>query len=135
MVLWPKLTTSGTDLDVEGSDADLLAAGSDILGSQHGSVGRGLVTISLDLHATSDTADGFAAGEIGDMDCGVELAITVPERNLLAPLLNNSQLLRLLRPPRQRTTGERQVEAPVGWGNLPKVSLKLAKMRATPLTS
>lgn len=54
-------TTSGPDLDVEGSDAELLAAGSDVLGSQHGGVGRGLVTVGLDLHATSDTADGLTA--------------------------------------------------------------------------
>jgi len=33
----------------------------DVLGRQHGSVGRGLVTIGLDLHAASDTRDGFAA--------------------------------------------------------------------------
>lgn len=54
-------TTSGTDLDVQGSDAELLAAGGDVLGSQHGGVGGGLVTVGLDLHATGDTADGFAA--------------------------------------------------------------------------
>lgn len=54
-------TTSGTDLDVEGSDAELLAAGGDVLGSQHGSVGGGLITVGLDLHTTGDTADGFAA--------------------------------------------------------------------------
>lgn len=53
-------TTGSTDLDVEGVDAELLAAGGDVLGSQHGSVGGGLVTISLDLHTTGDTADGFA---------------------------------------------------------------------------
>lgn len=46
---------------MQGSDAELLAAGGDVLGSQHGSVGGGLVTVSLDLHATGDTADGFAA--------------------------------------------------------------------------
>lgn len=54
-------TTSGTDLDVKGSNAELLAAGSDVLGGQHSGVGGGLVTVSLDLHATSDTADGLAA--------------------------------------------------------------------------
>lgn len=54
-------TTGGADLDVEGGDAELLAAGSDVLGSQHGGVGRGLVAISLDLHAAGDTADGLAA--------------------------------------------------------------------------
>jgi len=56
-----KHTTSGSDLNVEGSDAELLAAGSDVLGSQHGSVGGGLVTIGLDLHTTGDSADGFTA--------------------------------------------------------------------------
>jgi hypothetical protein len=41
----------------------------DVLGCQHGSVWGGLVTISL--HATGDTGDGFAAGQIGDVDEGV----------------------------------------------------------------
>lgn len=53
-------TTSGTDLDVQSVDAELLAAGSNVLSGQHGSVGRRLVTVSLDLHTTSDTGDGFA---------------------------------------------------------------------------
>ena len=53
------VTTSGTDLDVQSVDAKLLATGGDVLGSQHGSVGGGLVTVSLDLHTTSDTGDGF----------------------------------------------------------------------------
>lgn len=66
-----EITYSGTDLDVQAVDAKLLASGSDVLGSQHGSVGRGLVTISLDLHATGDTADSLAAGEIGDVDEGI----------------------------------------------------------------
>lgn len=43
----------------------------DVLGCQHGGVGRGLIAIGLDLHATSHTGDGFAAGEIGDVDEGV----------------------------------------------------------------
>lgn len=55
-----KITSGSTDLDVEGVDAKLLAADGDILSSQHGSVRRGLITISLDLHATSDTGDGLA---------------------------------------------------------------------------
>ena len=46
-------------------------ARTDVLSRQHGSVGRGLVTVSLDLHATGDTGDGFAAGQIGDVDEGV----------------------------------------------------------------
>ena len=57
------LTTSGTDLDVEGRDANLLAADSDVLSSQHSGVGRGLVTIGLDLHTAGNTDDGFATTE------------------------------------------------------------------------
>jgi hypothetical protein len=74
---------------VESGDAELLAAGSyhmvslvpflayvsslrtDVLGSQHGSVWGGLVTVGLDLHAAGDTGDGFAARQIGDVDEGV----------------------------------------------------------------
>jgi hypothetical protein len=54
-------TSSGTDLDVQSIDAQFLAASSNILSSQHGSVWGGLVTIGLDLHAAGDTSDGFAA--------------------------------------------------------------------------
>jgi hypothetical protein len=43
----------------------------DVLGSQHSGVRGGLITIGLDLHATGDTGDGFAAGKIGDVDEGV----------------------------------------------------------------
>ena len=56
---------------MEGSDAELLAADGDVLGSQHGGVGGGLVTVGLDLHATGDTRDGFAARQIGDVDEGI----------------------------------------------------------------
>lgn len=59
-----KHTTSGPDLDVEGSDAELLAADGDVLGSQHGGVWGGLVTVGLDLHTTSDTGDGLTAAGI-----------------------------------------------------------------------
>jgi len=65
------VTTGSPDLDVEGSDAQLLAADGDVLSSQHGGVWGGLVTVGLDLHATGDTADGFAAREIGNVDEGV----------------------------------------------------------------
>ena len=61
------VTTGGANLDVEGVDAELLALGSDILGSQHGSVGGGLITISLHLHTTSDTDDGLTASQIGNV--------------------------------------------------------------------
>lgn len=46
---------------MQSSDAELLAASSDVLGSQHGSVGGGFVTVGLDLHTTGDTADGLTA--------------------------------------------------------------------------
>jgi hypothetical protein len=65
------VTTGGTDLDVERSDTEFLAAGRDVLGSQHSSVGRRLITVGLDFHATSDTADRFTSAEIGDVDEGV----------------------------------------------------------------
>jgi hypothetical protein len=62
-----------------------LAAGSNVLCCQHGGVGRAFIAISLDLHAllyksvcvvynsyiytyTGDTGDGFAAGQIGNVD-------------------------------------------------------------------
>jgi hypothetical protein len=73
---------------VEGGDAELLAAGSylnqrliltwciltvrtDVLGCQHGGVGGGFVTVGLDLHSTSDTGNGFATRQIGNVDEGV----------------------------------------------------------------
>lgn len=56
---------------MQSVDAELLAAGGDVLGSQHGGVGGGLVTVGLDLHSTGDTGDGFTAGQIGNVDEGV----------------------------------------------------------------
>ena len=55
------LTSGSTDLDVESVDAQFLASSRDVLGSQHSSVRRRLITVCLDLHAASDTSDGFAA--------------------------------------------------------------------------
>jgi hypothetical protein len=53
---------------VQGSDADFLAAGGTVLSGQHGGVGRGLVSVGLDLHTAGDSDDGFLAGEISDVD-------------------------------------------------------------------
>jgi len=61
-------TTGSAELDVEGVDANLAAAGSDVLGGEHGGVGGGLVTVSFYFHAAGDAGDGFFAGEIGDVD-------------------------------------------------------------------
>ena len=59
--LYSILTSGSPDLDVESVDAQLLAPDGDVLSSQHGGVGRGFVTVGLDLHATSNTAHSFAA--------------------------------------------------------------------------
>jgi hypothetical protein len=55
------LTSGSTDLDVESVDSQFLASSSNVLSSQHGSVWGGLVTVCLDLHASGNTGDGFAA--------------------------------------------------------------------------
>merc|ERR1719502_104003 len=52
------LATGATDLDVQSTNAELLAASSDILGGKHRRIGGRLVTVSLHLHATSDTHQG-----------------------------------------------------------------------------
>ena len=77
-----RLTTSSPNLDVEGSDAQLLAAGSDVLSSQHGSVWGGLVTVGLDLHSTGDTGDGFAATGITQVSL-----CTISSINVYLPLV------------------------------------------------
>lgn len=64
-------TTGAADADVDGSDADLLAARGAVLGSKHGSVGRGLVAVSLDLHTAGNADDSLLAGEISHMDKGI----------------------------------------------------------------
>lgn len=54
------ISSCSPEFDVEGSDAQLLAPLGYILGSQHGSIWRGLISISLHLHPTSHTADSFS---------------------------------------------------------------------------
>jgi len=56
-----ELTSCSTDLDMQSVDAQFLATSRDILSRQHSGVRGGLVTVCLDLHATCDTSDGFAA--------------------------------------------------------------------------
>jgi hypothetical protein len=82
------LTTSSADLDVEGSDAELLAADGDVLSGQHGGVRGGLVTVGLDLHATGDTGDGLTATGITQVSlCTIFLKCQCPH------ILSNSQTL------------------------------------------
>lgn len=95
------VTTSGADLDVQGINVEFLAAGGNILGGQHGGVGRGLVTVSLDLHTTGDTGHGFATAVFVSF---LVLCLRAEYANLRS----------------------------VTWT---KVSLKEAKMRATPKLS
>ena len=64
-------TTGAADADVDGSDADLLAARGAVLRGKHGSVRRRLVTVRLDLHTAGNTDDGLLAGEIRHMDKGI----------------------------------------------------------------
>ena len=65
------VTTSSTESDVEGVDADLLATSSNILSSKHGRIRGSLVTVSLDLHSTSHTNDGFTSRKIGNVNEGI----------------------------------------------------------------
>jgi hypothetical protein len=56
---------------VQGSDTEFLAFDSNILGSQHGGIGGRLITISLDLHTTSNTDNGLATSQVSDVDKGI----------------------------------------------------------------
>lgn len=64
-------SAGGTDRNAQGGDANLPAAGGDVLGGQHGGGGGGLVTVAFDFHAAGDAGDGFLAGQIGDVHEGV----------------------------------------------------------------
>lgn len=80
-------TAGSTELDVEGSDADLLALGGDVLGGEHRGVGRRLVTVGLDLHAAGDTRDGLLARKVGDVNEGVVEPIQPLEQRSATRLL------------------------------------------------
>jgi hypothetical protein len=55
-----KFAYRSSNLDVQGIDTKLLAPGCDVLSRQHGSIRGRLITIGLDLHSASDTADCLA---------------------------------------------------------------------------
>merc|ERR1712232_168020 len=63
--------TSATDLNVQGSDTELLAASGNILGCKHRGIWGRLITISLHLHASCHTNQGLTTSEIGNVDEGV----------------------------------------------------------------
>lgn len=52
---------------MEGIDTELLALDSNILSSQHGSVGRRLITISLNLHTSGNTDNSLTTSQISDV--------------------------------------------------------------------
>jgi hypothetical protein len=64
-------TTSGSDFDVEGGDAEFFASGGDVLSGLHSSVWRVLISISFDFHTTGNSGDSFFSGQIGDMNEGI----------------------------------------------------------------
>ena len=49
---------------MQSRDAEFLATRRDVLRRQHGSVGRGLITVSLHFHPARHARDGFAAAGI-----------------------------------------------------------------------
>lgn len=55
---------------MQGIDAQLLTADSDILSCQHCCVWGGLITVCLDLHAAGDTSDGFTTTTISKSASG-----------------------------------------------------------------
>jgi hypothetical protein len=62
------VSASGSELDVDCSDVELLEAVDNVNSCLHGRVRRALVTVGLHLHTSSNTGKGFAASEIGDVD-------------------------------------------------------------------
>lgn len=64
-------TTSSSDLDVDSGNTNFLTLDGNVLGSQHSSVWRGLISVSLDLHTTSDSGDSFLTGKVGNVDEGI----------------------------------------------------------------
>ena len=75
------LTSSSSNLDMEGVDPQFLAPRSDILSRQHSSIGRGFVSICLDFHSASNTGDGFTATGITQ---NVSLGNHIPRTGLLS---------------------------------------------------
>ena len=64
-------STSGSKLDVEGVDLKLFASCNDVMGGHHSGVGRRFFSVSLDLHTTGHTDQGFTARQISDVDKSV----------------------------------------------------------------
>ena len=65
------VATGSSQLDVESGDAFGLALLSDVLGGKHGGVRGSFVSVSLHLHATGHSDDGFSAGQVGHVHEGI----------------------------------------------------------------
>ena len=66
---------------MDGVDANSLELAANVDGSQHSSVGGGLLSVSLDLHSTSDSGVGLTSGQVsnvneGIVECGKDVADT-----------------------------------------------------------
>ena len=61
-------SSSGSELDVDRVDADLLEFLGDFLGGKHGCVRRRLFLVGSDLHTSGDSAVGLASSQIGDVN-------------------------------------------------------------------
>ena len=56
---------------MKSSDVELLEPIDHIDSCLHSCIGRGLVSIRLDLHATSDTDKGFTSSQVGNVNKGI----------------------------------------------------------------
>ena len=65
------VASAASEPDVQGGDLELLAPLHDVQSGQHSGVGRGLLSVGLDLHAAGDSGEGLPAGDVGHVDEGV----------------------------------------------------------------
>merc|ERR1711973_956107 len=83
------VASGGSQLNVKSGDSKGLDLLSNILSSQHSSVGGRLVTVSLHLHSTGDSADGLSTREISHVHKGVvEGGVDVSNTEHLLSLAN-----------------------------------------------
>lgn len=61
------VSTSGSQLDVDSVDTNLLASIHDIGGSKHSGIRGRFVTISLHFHSTRNASNSFLSREIGNV--------------------------------------------------------------------
>ena len=108
------VSSGGSELDVQGSDAQLLAALGDVLGGQHGSVWRRLISVCLHLHTAGHSADRLPGNQT--MTKKLDTGVWDPSEYIL----KKTQRMMTYFPERSVT-----------WT---KVSLKEAKMWQTPKT-